>query len=414
MYYRERNDYWDFKNVNTKEYTHCYHTYPAMMIPQVARELLKQYAPIGRMELVFDPYVGSGTTLVESSIAGINSIGTDLNPLARFISTVKTTHYDEQEVANGLFYIENHFSIYTPSLVRNTDFGRITNYDFWYDKSVLLKLSYIDQLISDLPDSVRSFFYIALSEVVRETSYTRNGEFKRFRMTEKSIEKFNPDVFKLFTDKVQRNILGLEQYNRIKNSNTTNVCDFNTVSNIADNIIEAGSVDMIITSPPYGDSHTTVAYGQFSRWANEWFSFPNAKNLDTILMGGQKKRKINIEPISIADELKSIKEIDEIRYNEVSSFLQDYYNSIKNIAPLVRDGGRVCYVVGNRTVKGVQIPLDLFTAEVFESMKFKHDITIVREIPSKRMPSKNSPTNEIGKVAETMTNEYIVILTKNI
>jgi len=29
---------------------------------------------------------------------------------------------------------------------------------------------------------------------------------------------------------------------------------------------------MVVTSPPYGDSRTTVAYGQFSRWANEWFT----------------------------------------------------------------------------------------------------------------------------------------------
>lgn len=33
---------WDFRYENTKEYTHCFHTYPAMMIPQVASKLLKE------------------------------------------------------------------------------------------------------------------------------------------------------------------------------------------------------------------------------------------------------------------------------------------------------------------------------------------------------------------------------------
>ena len=35
--------FWDFSGENTKEYTHCFHTYPAMMIPQVARELINPY-----------------------------------------------------------------------------------------------------------------------------------------------------------------------------------------------------------------------------------------------------------------------------------------------------------------------------------------------------------------------------------
>jgi hypothetical protein len=69
-------------------------------------------------------------------------------------------------------------------------------------------------------------------------------------------------------------------------------------------------------------------------------------------------------------------------------------------------------VVGNRRVKNIQINLDYFTAEMFEKCGFKHEITIVREIPNKRMPSKNSPTNKTGVTISTMNNEYIVILTK--
>ena len=49
---------------------------------------------------------------------------------------------------------------------------------------------------------------------------------------------------------------------------------------------------------------------------------------------------------------------------------------------------------------------------MFEKCGFRHEITIIREIPNKRMPSKNSPTNKIGEKVTTMTNEYIVIMTK--
>lgn len=78
----------------------------------------------------------------------------------------------------------------------------------------------------------------------------------------------------------------------------------------------------------------------------------------------------------------------------------------------MRKGGRICYVVGNRRVKSIQIDLDYFTAEMFEKCGCRHDITIVREIPNKRMPSKNSPTNVAGAKGDTMSNEYIVIMTK--
>jgi hypothetical protein len=49
---------------------------------------------------------------------------------------------------------------------------------------------------------------------------------------------------------------------------------------------------------------------------------------------------------------------------------------------------------------------------MFEKCGFKHEITIVREIPNKRMPAKTSPTNKAGAKVSTMSNEYIVILTK--
>ena len=82
MYDREINDYWSFKTADTKEYTHCYHTYPAMMIPQVARKLLTDYAPEdGNLALVFDPYVGSGTTLVECSLKDIRPADCNLASL---------------------------------------------------------------------------------------------------------------------------------------------------------------------------------------------------------------------------------------------------------------------------------------------------------------------------------------------
>lgn len=411
MYQRRIDSRWSFRNANTKEYTHCYHTYPAMMIPQIARTLIHEYKPKGRCNLLFDPYMGSGTSLVEASLANMNSIGTDLNPLARLIAKAKTTVYDIAALETEFRNIQSRLFFFSFSDIKDKNFERISNYAFWYSKESLLKLSYISQLIEEYSQN-RDFFNVALAEVVREVSYTRNGEFKRFRMKEDKIKIFHPDVFGIFEDKVRRNLKGLKEYKAVVGKSVAGIYDFNTTLGIPQSIVESESVDMVVTSPPYGDSRTTVAYGQFSRWANEWFSFENAHNLDSLLMGGKKCVQKFFLTETIDKELQQIYDADIKRYYEVVSFLNDYWASIRNVANTVRNGGVVCYVVGNRNVKGIQIPLDYFTAETFERCGLHHLITLVREIPNKRMPSKTSPSNICGMKVDTMSNEYIVILEK--
>jgi DNA modification methylase len=85
---------WDYRSANTKTATHCYHNYPAMMIPQIAERLIATYGK--NAKLLFDPYCGTGTSLVEANLKGINAIGTDLNPLARLIAKTKTAIIDVQ------------------------------------------------------------------------------------------------------------------------------------------------------------------------------------------------------------------------------------------------------------------------------------------------------------------------------
>jgi hypothetical protein len=70
----------------------------------------------------------------------------------------------------------------------------------------------------------------------------------------------------------------------------------------------------------------------------------------------------------------------------------------------------ICFVIGNRTVKSVKIPTDNILVEMFTHLDFKHKETIIRDIPNKTMPLRNSPTNIPDKFEKTMWNEYIVIV----
>jgi len=407
---------WDFRKENTKEYTHCYHIYPAMMIPQIARKLINKYGR--KSKLLFDPYCGTGTSLVEANLKNINAIGTDLNPLARLIAKAKTTPINIQTLDLYLkdfndkifalrFGIKEIISVVLPNF---------QNIDYWFSKEVQEQLAFIKQYINNISDiSIQNFFKVAFSETVRESSWTKNSEFKLVRISADRMKKFQLDVFGIMESKLLRNKKGLIAYlNNKKNKATSAVYDFNTVEGIPENILSEESIDIVITSPPYGDSRTTVAYGQFSRLANQWLEFSDASKIDTILMGGSKNgNTIKCESKISNEIIDKIYNIDKNRCKDVIAFFADYEKSIKNVSTTIKNGGHACYVVGNRTVKGINIPTDDITKEFFQKNGFKHIETIIRNIPNKRMPSENSPTNVIGEKSATMKNEYIVICQKD-
>lgn len=403
---------WDYRSANTKTVTHCYHNYPAMMIPQIAERLIATY---GRdANFLFDPYCGTGTSLVEANLKGINSIGTDLNPLARLIAKTKTAIIDIQildlylKEFNDLAFSLN-FGIEKPNIV----LPEFKNIDFWFSKTVQKNLAIIKYFIDKITiENIQNFFYVAFSETVRESSYTRNSEFKLYRMNEKQRVNFNPDVFAMMINKLSRNKKGLIEYLKYLGNKQvfTLVKDFNTVNSIGN--IEEKSIDLIVTSPPYGDSRTTVAYGQFSRLTNQWLGIKDANKIDSKLMGGQQTKIQKFGITKLDTIIESINNVDNKRAQEVFSFYYDYYKSINNVSTTLKRNAYACYVVGNRRVKGITLPTDEITKIFFEENGFEHVKTFIRSIPNKRMPKRNSPTNEVGKTATTMNNEYIVVMKK--
>lgn len=406
---------WDYRDSDTKEYTHCFHNYPAMMIPQIARELISQYGK--KASVLFDPYCGTGTSLVEANLVGIEAIGTDLNPLARLISRAKTNLVDLTELSRQIGDYNNHTFEFRMGIrpIPTEGYPDFDNIEYWFDPNVTKLLSIIKEYISKIDNSlIRDFFQTAFSETVRESSWTRNSEFKLYRMSVKQLEKFSPDVFGLMEAKLARNYKGLVSYLNQKNGNARSaVYDFNTVDSIPSDLIQPESIEIIVTSPPYGDSRTTVAYGQFSRLSNQWLGIDKANHIDKRLMGGiPNKESVEFDIPYLDEVIGRIKEKDPKRVTDVTSFYADYLKSINNVASVVTRGGYVCYVVGNRRVKGEFIETDEITKSMFENQGFMHVETIIRNIPNKRMPSRNCPTNLKGNTDSTMTNEYIVVMQK--
>lgn len=82
-------------NHRIEGYTHNFYKYPARFSPKFARESILLFSETG--DLVLDPFVGGGTTIIEASVLGRKSVGIDINSLATFVTKVKTTLLNEQQ-----------------------------------------------------------------------------------------------------------------------------------------------------------------------------------------------------------------------------------------------------------------------------------------------------------------------------
>ena len=409
-YKRKYDTKWNFKDGSMKELVHGIHPYPAMMMPLIARTMFEDYGK-GDETVFLDPYVGSGTTLVEAQYYGAKkAVGIDLNPLAVLISKTKTEEIDLDDVDAKI--TEFHFYIETAQDAKAPDF---TIRDSWFSEKTISELAKIRNFILNIEDEgTVDFFKVAFSEVVRASSETRNGEFKLYRMSKSSLSRFKPDAIEMFKSVIARNLQIFRDADYPKNTDIE--IHNESTMNVSQHEDLLGAIDLIITSPPYGDSHTTVAYGQFSRLSNEWLGFKDAGTLDRMLLGGTKVKDRRFGIQELDDAINQIK-LNDKSFNrerswEVVSFYNDYEMSVEEVSKTVKLGGYVVYVVGNRRVRNVELPLDVITYKMFEKHGFEHIITHVRDILNKRMPSVASPANTVGGQIPTMSHEYIVVMKK--
>jgi DNA modification methylase len=405
---------WDFRSEYTKSSNHGFHTYPAMMIPQIVKRLIEMYGK--NKKVLLDPFVGSGTALLEATLHKNfkKAYGIDINPLALLISKVKTTEI------NPKYLWEEYHKIVKKILedkenkkqIQKPDFFNI---EFWFKSEVITDLSIIKQNINEIKNKdIQDFFLVAFSETVRDVSNTRNREYKLYRMNQEMLRKHNPDTFKKFREKIKENIYSMENFVKEKQN-----CEVNILAEDTRDLtsIPANSIDLIITSPPYGDSRTTVAYGQFSRLGLQWLGYDKNQvlNIDKISLGGipTKDLKNDLGSPTLKKTLDKIAKADPYRARDVLSFYIDFDKCIQELHRVTKKGAFMCFVVGNRTVKGIQIPTDEIILELFQAKNhYYHHNTFIRNIPHKRMPKLNSPSNISGNHAVTMNEEWIVIIEK--
>jgi DNA modification methylase len=409
---------WTGASEDTHYFTHGFHPYPARMVPHISRRLLRIYSH-SKNDVLLDPYCGSGGVLVEGMLYDRRSIGIDLNPLAILIARVKTTPISAKELMATRGKL---LSGIQADLDRKKEvpIPKIKNLEFWFKDEAIRELSVIKSNLEELKgdEKVYDFYSVCFSLAVRKASNIRNGEFKLYGKSPEEKLKFSPEAFKRFQQITLSNIGKMREFYDEMQSHPQGKAviregDTRHLLEIDPEILKKQSVKTVITSPPYGDSHTTVAYGQFSRYSSLWLGLPEEKVLkvDERGLGGRLVHKEGELGSSTLDRLLAeIGNTDEHRAREVYAFFYDADKCLEQIAEAMVPGeSHCCYVLANRTVRRVPIQTDIVFTELARKYKMQHLTTLYRDIPNKYIPLVNAPENIPGKLGPTMSKESIVV-----
>jgi len=227
--------------------THGFHSYPARFHPLLARKLL---ADLPRGATVLDPFVGSGTTLVEALVVGARALGSDVNPLAVELTRLKASVWPEPRRA---LLVERARVAAERSLARVKQRARTRGSGERYDDPtryaphVFRELVGLREELGAEPDhALRRALLLVLSAIVikvsRQPSETAAGSVER------AIGKGLPT--RIFQRKAEELAKNLAELAAVVPAGTPPVearlADARRLEHVRD-----ASVDRVITSPPY-------------------------------------------------------------------------------------------------------------------------------------------------------------------
>jgi hypothetical protein len=352
-----------------------------------------------------------------------------LNPLAHLIASVKTTPIKQDKLINSYERLIKNYN--ERKLEKPKSFKGI---DTWFSKSSIKYLSHLLQCIElENNKDVRRVFEVSFSDIIRYVSLVRHNGFKLHRDRKKfDLEWTQDSIFKEYHKSFCKSLRGIIDLYKDKTDASTVLLNDDSTNFL--NIYEK-SIDLIITSPPYGDSRTTVAYGQFSRLSSQWLGLIGlnergfTRNIDNELLGGKTSGielndSILERSVTLYSTILGFKSLIDSsdgdvkkklvkRTKDVLSFYIDLEKTIIQGSKYLKSDKHFILITGSRIVKGIKLNTDLIVSELGENYGLLLDGILYRKtIPNKRMPHKVSATNVVGEKTPTMSKESIIILRK--
>lgn len=415
----------DAKDAKREDNLHRIYMYPAMMVPATQSAIVEIIASeIGDDGWAIDPFMGSGTSLLSCMEYGVNVCGRDINPMAVLVTKAKTISYD---VTKYRAYLEKLKNTIRNDISRNVEVSFPT-IDKWFALSVQEDLSKIRRAIIAMPEKdFRCFFWITMAETIRVCSNDRTSTFKLHRRTQEEIDSRNVEAISCFLTLCERNIKDLEIFAQkleerhlLKDNHYVKKVDVQ-FGNSMRGINTSTHFDMLLSSPPYGDNHTTVTYGQHSYLALQWINsndmpkevdydyLQSTQAIDRISLGGKVlgERKNNMDVFletipSLKAFLATIPQEEKKKYDKTISFIMDFDQSIRAIIPSMKPNAFYVWTIGNRNVGRRAIPNDMILIDIMKKYGIDLLCQTERKIFNKNQPKKNN-------FSSTMEKEHILI-----
>lgn len=416
LFSKTKIDYsWSFSDKTRKDtayITHGYHRYPAKFIPQIVSRLAEKYTKEG--DIIVDPFGGCGTTLVESKIMGRSSVGVDINPVAVLITKAKITPIDPEKLEKAFISLKAKLDTYNKDTkVKAPEHERI---DYWFKPEEKRKLAFIFTEISKLKDQdIRDFFFCAFSNILKNCSIWLQKSNKPTRDPNKKPSDPIPTFYKQIKMMMRGNGRFYElakEKNHLEIPSQVYCADARTIP------VKNNSVSLIVTSPPYV---TSYEYADLHQLTALWLEYTkDLKGFRKRFIGTSYHNKKDLVLNSaLAEKIRNeLLKKDKKTAEEVSTYFSEMNQVFIEMKRMLKKGGKTCIVIGNTSLKGVEILNAEVFAEQLQNLGLKIEGIIKREIPSKNLPSvRDEKTGKFARISDknnvsAYPTEYILIMEK--
>jgi site-specific DNA-methyltransferase (cytosine-N4-specific) len=403
----------DFVDIATPSYgtrLSRWHPYPAMVADELAVSIAA--ATVASGARVLDPFCGSGRLLMAASALGAQTFGFDVNPLAILITRAKAADVSLAAIA-GLAQdaaaASQSMPVCEPLVLRHLKVA-------WFSETVGIELAQIVDWLTGLGLTRAETIVaaVALSAATRDAAWIRKSGWKLHRMNEAARNAHSVSAWSCF-------IRRLNQFVRYAGENILTGTVQVTLGAFTAPPEAKPEYDVILTSPPYGDSKTTVQYGAASGVCLDVVTRlpgldhlyrPGGKIDRDCLGSGHQSEAIAIKPYW-AGAARSEAAL------RVSSFLADYRAICRQLSEALRPGGTIVMVVGCRSVGGYRVRLDKFTAAVMEELGLRTTGMTRRRLVGKTLPRvvnrfarAEDPARRSGGRVNTIDEEQILSFDK--